>query len=68
LNCTGGVNHRGKMAPIVAETMMVDVETAREILSRPKEHRKQSKSNLLTLYYVFNTHSVLIIKGSNAAS
>ena len=34
LNCTGGVNHRGKMAPIVAETMMVDVETAREILKR----------------------------------
>ena len=34
LNCTSGVNHRGKMAPIVAETMMVDVETAREILKR----------------------------------
>jgi hypothetical protein len=34
LNCTGGVNHRGKMAPIVAETMNVDVETAREILKR----------------------------------
>ena len=34
LNCKGGVNHRGKMAPIVAETMMVDVETAREILKR----------------------------------
>ena len=32
LNCTGGVNHQGKMAPVVAETMMVDVETAREIL------------------------------------
>jgi len=31
LNCTGGVNHQGKMAPVVAETMMVDVETAREI-------------------------------------
>ena len=34
LNCTGGVNHQGKMAPIVAKTMMVDVETAREILQR----------------------------------
>jgi len=34
LNCTSGVNHRGKMAPIIAETMMVDVETAREILKR----------------------------------
>ena len=34
LNCTGGVKHRGKMAPIVADTMMVDVETAREILKR----------------------------------
>ena len=34
LNCTGGVNHQGKMAPIVAKTMMVDVETAREILKR----------------------------------
>ncbi len=28
LNCTRGVTHRGKMAPIVADTMMVDVETA----------------------------------------
>ena len=34
LNCTGGVNHRGKMAPVVAEMMMVDVETARENLKR----------------------------------
>jgi len=34
LNCKGGVNNRWKMAPIVAETMMVDVETAREILKR----------------------------------
>jgi len=34
LNCTRGVKHRGKMAPIVANTMMVDVETAREILKR----------------------------------
>jgi hypothetical protein len=34
LNCMGGVNHRGKMAPIVVETMMVDVETAQEILKR----------------------------------
>ena len=32
LNCTGGVKHQEKMAPIIAEMMMVDVDTAREIL------------------------------------
>jgi hypothetical protein len=34
LNCTVGVNHRGKMALITAKMLMVDVNTAREILKR----------------------------------
>jgi hypothetical protein len=34
LNCTGGVNHRGEMAPIIANTMMVVIDTAGEILKQ----------------------------------
>ena len=34
LNCTGRINKQGKMAPLVAKAMMVDVDIAREILRR----------------------------------
>ncbi len=34
LNCTSRINKQGKMAPLVAKAMMVDVDIAREILRR----------------------------------
>ena len=34
LNGTSGINKRGKMAPLVAEAMMVDIDVAREIIRR----------------------------------